>query len=63
MPWYTNPVITRKVLHRIANRHTCSSIQELNSTLDKATQLIWDKQHNYQSVKTERTVKNSIGCN
>ncbi|MDD2734850.1 MAG: hypothetical protein PHF56_12985 [Desulfuromonadaceae bacterium] len=49
MPWYTNPAITRKVLHRIANRYARASLQELNSTLDKATQMLWNKQHQYVS--------------
>jgi hypothetical protein len=51
MPWYTNPVITRKVLHRIADRHAHASLQELNTTLDKATQSIWNKQNQYHSIK------------
>jgi hypothetical protein len=51
MPWYTNPFITSKVLHRIANRHARVSLQELNSTLDKATQMLWNKQHQYHSTK------------
>jgi len=56
MPWYTNPVITRRVLHRIASRHARSSIQELNAALDKATQLLWNKQHNYHSSKSNNTI-------
>lgn len=47
MPWYNNPTITSKVLNRIANRHPRTSIQDLNSTLDRATQLIWSKQEEY----------------
>lgn len=49
MPWYTNPFITRKVLHRIASRHVHVSLQELNSILDKAAQTLWDKQRQYHS--------------
>jgi hypothetical protein len=55
MPWYTNPLITRRVLHRIASRHARSSIQELNAALDKATQMLWNKQHNYHSIKPIKT--------
>jgi hypothetical protein len=51
MPWYTNPVITRKVLHRIANRHVRASLQELNSILDNAAQILWNKQHHYHSIR------------
>ncbi len=47
MPWYNNPVITRKVLNRIANRHPRATIQDLNRTLDYVTQMIWNKQERY----------------
>ncbi|WP_041532362.1 hypothetical protein [Pelobacter propionicus] len=47
MPWYNNPVITRKVLNRIANRHPRATIQDLDRALDYATQLIWSKQEQY----------------
>jgi len=47
MPWYNNPVITRKVLNRIANRHPRATIQDLNVALDYVTQLIWSKQEHY----------------
>jgi len=47
MPWYNNPVITSKVLNRIANRHPRTGIQDLTRTLDRATQLIWSKQEEY----------------
>jgi hypothetical protein len=47
MPWYNNPVITRKVLNRIANRHPRASLQDLTSTLDYAMQMIWSKQEHY----------------
>ena len=47
MPWYNNPVITRKVLNRIANRHPRATIQDLDRALDYATQLIWSKQGQY----------------
>jgi hypothetical protein len=60
MPWYINPVITRKVLHRIANRHARASLQELNSTLDKATQLLWNKQHHYHSIKPTGAINSFV---
>jgi len=47
MPWYNNPVITRKVLNRIANRHPRTSLQDLTTALDYATQMIWSKQEHY----------------
>jgi len=47
MPWYNNPVITRRVLNRIANRHPRATIQDLNRTLDYVTQMIWNKQERY----------------
>jgi len=47
MPWYTNPVITCKVLNRIANRFVSSSQHNLRSVLDYATESIWKKQEQY----------------
>lgn len=47
MPWYNNPVITRKVLNRIANRYPRATRQDLAAVLDYATQLIWSKQEQY----------------
>lgn len=47
MPWYMNPVITCKVLNRLANRHSRDPLQDLNALLDHATQLLWSKQENY----------------
>jgi len=47
MPWYTNPIITCKVLNRIANHHEHSSSQNLRSILDNATESIWRKQEVY----------------
>lgn len=47
MPWYMNPVITCKVLNRLANRHSRRSLGELNSLLDQATQLLWRKQEDF----------------
>lgn len=47
MPWYMNPVVTRKVLNRIANHYKSTSLQDLRVILDQATQLIWTKKENY----------------
>jgi hypothetical protein len=47
MPWYTNPVITCKVLNRIARRYERSPLQNLKSILDNATESIWEKQQQY----------------
>lgn len=47
MPWYMNPVKTRKVLNRIANRYKRTSLQDLRAVLDHATQLIWIKKENF----------------
>ncbi len=52
MPWYNNPVITRKVLNRIANRYPRATIQDLNRALDYATQMIWSKQEHYFENET-----------
>lgn len=47
MPWYINPTSTRKVINRIADRHSRDSLQELQSVLDRATQSLWNKQEYY----------------
>ena len=47
MPWYMNPISTRKVINRIANHYSCASLQDLQSVLDRATQRLWDKQDCY----------------
>lgn len=47
MPWYYNPAITCRVLNKIANRYQRANLQELKTTLDYATQLIWNKQEYY----------------
>ena len=47
MPWYTNPVITCKVLNRIARRYENSPLQNLKTILDNATESIWEKQQQY----------------
>lgn len=47
MPWYNNPVMTRKLLNRIADRHPRASLQDLTATLDYVTQRIWSKQEHY----------------
>lgn len=47
MPWYINPTSTRKVINRIASRHSCDSLKELQGVLDRATQILWNKQAYY----------------
>jgi hypothetical protein len=47
MPWYTNPVIACRVLHKIANRYERTALQDLKSILDHAASLIWKKQEHY----------------
>lgn len=47
MPWYMNPVITCKVLNRIASRHSHDSLQELGMLLDYTTQTLWNKQERF----------------
>jgi hypothetical protein len=49
MPWYNDPVITCKVLNRIASRYERTSLQNLKLVLDYATELIWKKQELYCS--------------
>ena len=49
-------------LHRIANRHAQASIQELNATLDRATQMLWNKQHQYHAI-SPISATSSFGCN
>lgn len=53
MPWYMNPVETRKVLNRIANRYQRTPLQDLKSVLDRATELIWSKQESYYQNRRE----------
>lgn len=50
MPWYTNPIITCKVLHKIADQNKGSGLQDLKSVLDNAAALIWKKQEHYNQV-------------
>ena len=53
MPWYTNHIITCKVLNRIARRYEPSALQNLRTVLDSATESIWRKQDLY--YKTSNT--------
>lgn len=50
MPWYINPVMTCKVLNRIANRNKRSSLHNLRSVLDSATESIWRKHEQYYKI-------------
>ena len=47
MPWYTNPVITCKVLDKIARRHEQRNLQDLKHVLDNAIASILIKQQHY----------------
>jgi hypothetical protein len=49
MPWYTNPILTCKVLNRIANRHPRTSLHDLDTIMDRATQMLWSKQELFYS--------------
>lgn len=51
MPWYMNPLQTCKVLNRLADRYATSSLRDLNTVLEQATQNIWDKQEQYYNAK------------
>jgi len=53
MPWYTNHIITCKVLNRIARRYERSSLHNLKSVLDYATESIWRKQEHYYKTASE----------
>lgn len=59
MPWYNNPVIICKVLNRIATRYPNSNLQDLNATLDNATQLLLSKQERYFKSKSSATMEAS----
>jgi hypothetical protein len=50
MPWYTNHIKTCKVLNRIARRCERSSLQDLRTVLDYATESIWKKQEHYYNT-------------
>lgn len=54
MPWYINPVLTCKVLNKIANRYERSVLQDLRSVLDRATELIWRKQEQYYESNQQK---------
>ena len=57
MPWYTNHIITCKVLNRIARRYERyepSALQNLSSVLDYATESIWRKQEQYYKTRDNR---------
>jgi hypothetical protein len=50
MPWYTNHIKTCKVLNRIARHYERSSLQDLRSVLDYATDSIWNKKVQYYNT-------------
>jgi hypothetical protein len=42
-----NPIMTRRVLNRIANRHPKASLRDLDALLDYSTQALWNKQERF----------------
>lgn len=56
MPWYNNPALTCKVMEKIAKRISFENLQELDRTLDRATELIWSKQEDYNVRNSEDKV-------
>jgi hypothetical protein len=52
MPWYTNHIITCKVLNRIARRYERASLPDLKLVLDHATESLWRKQEHYYKKTT-----------
>ena len=52
MPWFNNPVMTCKVLNRIADRYRHAPLQDLRITMDSATQLIWRKQEQFYAGRS-----------
>ncbi len=52
MPWYMNPEITCKVMHRIAARHASAQLRDLQFVLDHTTEKIWNKQERYHNNKS-----------
>jgi hypothetical protein len=52
MPWYTNHIITCKVLNRIARRYEQLALQTLRTVLDNATESIWRKQDLYYKTSS-----------
>jgi hypothetical protein len=59
MPWFTNPVLTCRVLNRIANRYSRAPLQDLKTTMDIATQSIWSKQEHYYNSKASISSESS----
>ena len=55
MPWYTNHNRTCKVLNRIASRYAQSSLDELRTVMDTATESIWKKQELYFNTASNKS--------
>jgi hypothetical protein len=51
MPWYTNPIVTCKVLGKIANRYEYTTLQDLKFVLDSVVDLIQKKQERYHEIR------------
>ena len=54
MPWYTDHIITCKVLNRIARRYEQSSLYDFKLVLDQATESIWKKQEQYYNATSNK---------
>jgi len=54
MPWYTDHIITCKVLNRIARRYEQSSLNDFKLVLDQATESIWKKQEQYYNATSNK---------
>lgn len=51
-PWYMYPVVTCKVLNRIANRIALHDTGMVRKAMDYATEMLWSKQEKwYGGVK------------
>jgi len=59
MPWYMKPTQTCKVLNRLADRYSTSSLQDLNIILEQATQTIWYKQEQYYNSRFSNNNRSS----
>jgi hypothetical protein len=54
MPWYTNHIITCKVLNRIARRYERAPLNDLRLILDHATESLWRKQEHYYNATSNK---------
>jgi len=54
MPWYTDPDKACKVLNKIANRYSHTTLHDLKSVLDHVSALLWEKQEHYYEDRRHR---------